>query len=127
MVKVSWADTTCTIIQLDFERGWTWDDLRAAVEETDRMVASQQHIVHLIIDLRSGGGLPRNFISAAGDLFASGEARSNEGQRIVIGAGALMRTAYRGLLNVYGTHLKNRPFTFADTLEEAYRLLKPVL
>lgn len=127
MIHTSWADPARTTIHLTFRRGWTLNDLRRAIMEADNMIASQPHDVHLIIDMRESGGLPRDFMSAAGDLFAAGEARDNEGQRVVIGAGALIRAAYRAVMGVYGTQLSKRPVLFAGSLEEAHQLLKPVL
>jgi hypothetical protein len=126
-IEVNWANNTQTIIHLTFQRGWTWDDLEQALDRADAMIGSVQHMVHLVIDIRNGGGLPRDFITVAGDLFAQGQPRANEGQLVVVGAGIMMRAAYRGLLNIYGTQLQNRPFLFASSPEEAQTLLQTVL
>lgn len=123
-IEVNWANNTRSAIHLTFERGWTRESLNQAIEQADAMIVSADHTVHLIIDIRNSGGIPRDFITVAGDLFAQGEARTNEGQRVVVGAGMMMRTAYKGLRNVYGTHLNNRPFLFASSLEEAEQLIQ---
>ncbi len=116
---MSGADT----IQFIFEPNWTWDQLHAAIEKADVLILSVEHPVHLIIDIRQSGGLPRDFMSRAKDIFAQGEARANEGQRIVIGAGRWLRLAYSSLVTVYGQELAQRPFLFANDLDEAQRLL----
>ena len=67
--------------------------------------------------------LPRDFMSRANELFAQGEARANEGQRIVVGAGRWLRMAYNSLVAVYGRKLAERPFLFANDMNEAQRLL----
>lgn len=122
-IEVKWDNETKTAVYLKLQRGWTWPDLRQAIEQADELITSVPHKVNLIIDIREAGGLPRDFMSAAGDIFAQGgEARSNEGKKIVVGAGALIRTAYKGFLAVYGSQLQGRPFTFAGSLEDA-RLL----
>jgi hypothetical protein len=127
-IEANWANSTQTIIHLTFQRGWTWDDLSQALDEADAMIGSVPHTVHLMIDIRDGGGrLPRDFITVAGELFAQGPPRANEGQRVVIGAGMMMRAAYRGLLNIYGAQLQDRPFLFASSPEEAQTLLQSVL
>jgi hypothetical protein len=122
-IQVQWEDTAHTLVRLQFERGWTWNDLYAAVEQADRLITSVPHTVHLLIDIRHAGGLPGDFMRRAGDLFAQGEARANEGRKVVIGAGPLIRAAYSGFLKVYGGQMKNRPLLFAGDMDEARRLL----
>ena len=94
-----------------------------AIEQADQLITSENHTVHLVIDIHDAGGIPGDFISRAGELFAQGGARSNEGQKIVVGAGTLMRMAYKGFLKVYGSKLEGRPFIFADNLDAARTIL----
>lgn len=122
-INVGWDNSDHRIVRIVFQRGWTWQDLRQAVQQADELIKSEPHTVHLVIDIHDAGGLPGDFISRAGELFAQGEARSNEGQKIVIGAGTLIRMAYKGFLKVYGSRLEGRHFTFADNLDEARAML----
>lgn len=122
-IRVSWGDDARTLVHLQFERGWRWQDLRDSIQQADALIGSVPHTVHLLIDIRRAGGVPADFITAAGDIFASGEARANEGQRVVIGAGPLIRMAYTSLSAVYAHKLKDRPFLFAGSVEEAHALL----
>jgi hypothetical protein len=122
-IQVTWADTAHTIVHLQFAPGWGWADVNAAIQQADTMIISQPHPVNLLIDIREAGRLPGNFMQMAGDLFSQGEARPNEGKKIVIGAGALIRMAYKGFLKVYGHKLQGRPLLFADSLNEAQTLL----
>ncbi len=121
-IHVNWADDAQEIVHLTFERGWTWDHLKQAIEQADTLIDSVEHTVHLIIDIRNGG-IPKDFLAAAGDIFAQGEARANEGKRVVIGAGILIRAAYRSLQAVYGAKLADRPFVFAGSLDEARQVI----
>lgn len=121
-IQVGWLQPA--IVHIQFRRGWTWDNLYAALDQADTLIASVSHTVHVIIDVSDGGRLPRDFIRAAGDLFAQGEARANEGQRVVVGANGLVRAAYGGLQRVYGHKLNNRPFLFASNLQQARALLQ---
>lgn len=121
-IQVQWANDAHTIVHLTFEHGWTWDDLKAAIQQADALIDSVKHTVHLMIDIRNGG-IPNDFLAAAGDIFAQGEARANEGKRVVIGAGMLIRAAYRSLQAVYGAKLADRPFLFAGSVEEARALI----
>lgn len=122
-ISVGWHNSDHTIVTLKFQRGWSWSNLYAALQQADEFIGSVQHTVHLLIDLREGGRLPLDFMSVAGDLFSSGDARPNEGKRVVVGAGRLVRAAYGSLLRVYGSKLAERPIQFADTLEQAIELL----
>lgn len=124
-IQVEWANHEQNVVHLTFQRGWTWDDLKQAIQRADTLIDSVEHTVHLIIDIRNGG-IPNDFLQAAGDIFAQGEARANEGTRVVIGAGLLIRAAYRSLQAVYGSKLADRPFQFASNLEEAHALIRSV-
>ena len=125
-IEVQWANPQQSIIQLTLERGWTWDDLYEAIRQADRLITSVPHTVNMIIDIHKAGGLPRDFMKVAGDVFASGDARANEGQKIVVGANRLIQMAYGAFQKVYGHQLKDRPFKFASSLHDAYALLGSV-
>jgi hypothetical protein len=122
-ITTAWGNPEYTVIHLTFQRGWTWTELKAAVAQADSLIISVAHTVDLLIDIREAGGIPRDFLSAAGELFSNGDARSNEGRKIVVGAGVLIRTAYNGLMNVYGHRMKDRPFVFAADWSQAQALL----
>lgn len=121
-IQVDWLQPA--IIHIRFQRGWSWQDLHKAIQQADTFIGSVSHTVHIIIDVSAGGRLPRDFIRAAGDIFAQGEARANEGQRVVVGANGLIRAAYGGLQRVYGHKLNGRPFLFASSVADAHMLLQ---
>jgi hypothetical protein len=122
-IQVGWDNGDNSTIRLAFEPGWTWNDLYGAIETADSMIVSHDNTVNLIIDIRKAGGIPGDFMRIAGDLFASGSARPNEGTRVVVGAGRLIRLAYNSVVNIYSGQLKDRRFLFASTLDEARELL----
>jgi hypothetical protein len=122
-IAIQWHNPKQTAIHLELRRGWTWDELNDAIQEVDKLITSVEHTVHIIIDIRKAGSIPGDFMSMAGDIFANGEARANEGKRVVIGAGSLIRIAYNGILAVYRHKLANRPFLFASNLDEAYEMI----
>jgi hypothetical protein len=122
-IQVGWVNEQQNTVHIAFQRGWRWDHLNAAIQRADDLITSVPHTVHLLIDIRQAGGLPGDFITRAGDLFAQGKARPNEGRKVVIGASPLIRAGYSAFLKVYGSQMKNRAFLFASTLEDASRLL----
>ncbi len=123
-IHVNWYNPQQNIVHLRFSRGWKWSHFYDAVQQADGLISSVPHTTHLLIDLREAGGIPNDFMRVAGDLFSSGEARPNEGQRVIIGAGILLRMAYDGLTRVYGSKMQSRPVLFARDEPEALKLLK---
>lgn len=123
-IQVGWDNPQQTIVSITFNHGWTWGQLQAAIQRADDLIVSVPNAVHLLVDIREAGGLPGDFISRAGELFAQGDARPNEGRKIVIGAGPLIRIAYNTFLKVYGQRLNGRAFEFANNLDEARLQLK---
>lgn len=113
-------------ILITFEPGWAWDDLYTAVGQADQIIASADpaQAIDLLIDIRQAGGLPRDFLNVAGDLLNRGDARPNEGEKIIIGANWLLRTAYQGFLKVYGQRMAGRPLRFTSDRQEAQQILQ---
>jgi hypothetical protein len=123
-VNVTWQDNAKTLVRIQLLKGWTWNEVKQALRQVDEMIASVPHTVNVLIDLREGGGIPRDFLAVAGELLHDGEARPNEGEKVVIGANFLMKTAYRGFQSLYKNKLENRPIYFADSVENAQALLQ---
>lgn len=117
-----WDDAAQTRVRVEFESEWTWTELESAIEVTDSFIASVEHVVDIIIDVE-GSSLPKDFMNAAKNLLANPEARSNEGRRIVVGAGKVIRTAYQTLQKTFGSKLQGREVLFADDLAQARAIL----
>ncbi|MEZ4669687.1 MAG: hypothetical protein R3E39_17420 [Anaerolineae bacterium] len=119
-IQVGWDSSQRNIIHIIIERGWTWDEFEQAIQQADNLIVSVSHVVHLVVDIQQAGGLPRDWMGRAGQLFAQGEARSNEGYKVVVGAGWLIRTAYQSFAAVFA---QDRPFHFAATYDEALQMI----
>lgn len=87
-----WDDKQQTIVLLEFETSWTLDDLKQAVQEADALIGSVDHRVDLLIDIEDSR-MPSDFMGMARVLLAEGEARANEGRRVVVGASVMFRQA----------------------------------
>ncbi len=122
-ISVRWSDDHQTMIHMELKRGWKWHDLYGAIQQADDLITSVPHTVHLLIDIRGAGGLPADFMTVAGDIFSKGSARPNEGKKIVVGAGPLIRMAYTGFISTFGSQMKDRAFLFASSVDEARALL----
>lgn len=121
-ILTTWDDTAKTRVLIEFETSWTWDELEAAIEVADQMIASVTHQVDLMIDVE-GSTLPKDFLNAAKNLLANPEGRPNEGSRVVIGAGKVIRTAYQTLQKTFGEKLVGREIVFAEDIPQARSLL----
>lgn len=122
-INTSWDDDAKTRIRLDIHSGWTWADLYDAIAASDALIVSVPHQVDIILHLTHGTHIPTDFMTVAKDLLAKPEPRPNEGKRVIVGAGHLLRFAYHTLQRAFATQLQGRDIHFADSLEDARRLL----
>ena len=121
-ILTTWDNSSKNTVHVEFESEWSWDDLEAAIDKTDRLIASVPHHVDIIIDVE-GSSIPKDFMNAAKNLLANPEPRDNEGRRIVVGAGKMMRTAYSAVQKTFGEKLVGRELLFADDLTQARAIL----
>ena len=89
-----WDNKKNTIVLLEFETEWSWGEFEEAVQKADALIGSVENFVDLIIDLE-GSSIPKDIVNAAKTLLTSGEARPNEGVRVVVGANGAMKTIYQ--------------------------------
>lgn len=122
-ILTRWDNREQTMILLEFESEWTWADLEAAIEATDRLIVSVAHPVDILIDLE-GSRIPRDFLSAAQRLLDNPEPRPNEGRRIVIGVNGVMKAAYSAIQKAFGGKLNGRGILFASNLDDARIILR---
>jgi hypothetical protein len=118
-----WDDKQQTIVLLEFETSWTLDDLKQAVQEADALIGSVDHRVDLLIDIEDSR-MPSDFMGMARVLLADGEARGNEGRRVVVGASALFRQGYNAVKAAFRSKLEGREISFAADRDEARAILR---
>ncbi len=122
-IVTRWDNKKKTIILLEFESEWTWDELEEAVRKADSLIGSVEHFVDLIIDLE-GAAIPRDILTGAKNLLASGEARPNEGARVVVGANGALRTIYQTLQKTLNNDAEGREVLFAPNLSDARAIIR---
>ncbi|MCU0512815.1 MAG: hypothetical protein MUE40_09620 [Anaerolineae bacterium] len=118
-----WDNREKQAVRMEFETEWTWKDLEAAIDATDKLIASVPHQVDVIIDIE-GANLPKDFMSAAKNLLANPQPRSNEGNRVVVGAGSMVKTGYQTIKMTFGEKLVGREVLFAANLPQARAMLR---
>ncbi|MYA92853.1 MAG: hypothetical protein F4Y30_05470 [Chloroflexi bacterium] len=122
-IVTRWDNKQKSAILLEFESLWTRADLEAAVKKSDQLIGSVDQVVHLIIDLE-GTSMPSDILSVARDLLSAGEARPNEGARVVVGANGAIRTGYQMLQKTLLSAVEGREVLFAASLADARAILR---
>lgn len=122
-IVTRWDNKKKSIVLLEFESEWSWNELEEAVQKADSLIGSVEHFVDLIIDLE-GTSIPKDIVNAAKTLLASGSARPNEGARVVVGANGAMRTIYQTLQKSFGTTAEGREVLFAPSINDARAIIR---
>lgn len=122
-IVTRWDNKAKSAILLEFESEWTWADLEGAVQKADGLIGSVEHRVHFIVDLE-GAAIPGDLLTGAKKLLANGEARPNEGSRVVVGASGALVTIYQGLRKTLGSGVMEREVLFATSLADARAILR---
>ena len=122
-ILTRWDNKKKTIVLLEFESEWTWQDLEGAVQRADALIGSVEHYVDLIIDLE-GAAIPKDVFTAAKTLLDSGEARPNEGARVVVGANGAIRTIYQTIQKTFNSAVQGREVLFAANLSDARAIIR---
>ncbi len=122
-IVTRWDNKKKSVILLEFESEWTWEELEAAVQKADGLIGSVEHYVDLIIDLE-GTSIPSNVLNAAKTLLASGEARPNEGARVVVGANGALKTIYQTIQKTFNSAVEGREVLFAPNIADARAIVR---
>jgi hypothetical protein len=122
-ILTMWDNRDKTTVRMEFESEWTWKDLESAVQATDNFISSVTYQVDVIVDVE-GTNLPKDFMTGAKNLLANPQPRPNEGNRVVVGAMNIVKTAYSTIKSTFGEKLVGREVMFASNLGEARAMLK---
>ena len=122
-IVTRWDNKKKTVVLLEFESEWNWQELEEAVQAADQMIGSVEHCVDLIIDLE-GTAIPRDVLTAAKTLLDSGEARPNEGARVVVGANGAIRTIYQTIQKTFNSAVEGREILFAPNMADARAIVR---
>jgi hypothetical protein len=122
-IHIRWDDRQQTRILIEFESLWTIDELKAAIMRADEMIISVGHRVDIIADIE-GTKLPSDPIGVLKALLEEGDARANEGRRVVVGASSFIRSGYKMAKTLFSKQLDGRELLFADDLDIARAILR---
>ncbi len=121
-INTRWDNRDKTTILLEFETEWSFGDLEAAIQRIDDFIGTVPHPVDVLVDLE-GTKIPKDVMNMAKLLLSNGDARANEGRRIVVGANNAIRQGYHLIHKMFSNQLKSREILFADDLSTARAIL----
>ena len=117
----TWDDEAKTIIRIDYNEGWTWDDFEAAQIEVGEMLGSVEHEVDSVVMLNTGS-TPQGILAKFSNVAASPVfTYPNSGVVVVTGARGFIGTLADLFLKIQSQTAGK--ITMASTLEEAYEVI----
>jgi hypothetical protein len=122
-INTRWDNRDKTTILLEFESEWTFGDLEKAIQGVDDLMITVAHAVDVLIDVE-GTKIPKDVMNMAKMLLANPEPRSNEGNRIVVGANNVIRQGYQLIQKTFANKLQGREVLFADDTDTARAILR---
>lgn len=123
-VKAMWLDDEKTIISYLFEGAWTWDEMRAAIQQSNALMDTVNYKVDFIADLRKSGLLPSNVLANVRDTAVQQPPHVNySGLTVFVGTDTLVQTLMNIALKLYQWLRNEYIYTFVATMDEAYELI----
>lgn len=120
-IKVEWDTEAQTAIRVTYSHPWNWSEFEAAQTEVNSMMGSTEKVIDLIFDVRNGGSPPPGSMSKFRQVVQTGHL--NRGMIVFVGGVMLVQTFLNLILRIYGKTVKDPNFVFANSLEEARKII----
>ena len=123
-ITVSWDNPSQTIICCQFDAVWTWSDVFAMNHDIVSMMDTVTHPVHVII-IMQGKTFPKSgTLIYTKHLFI--HPHPNYANHVVfVGDDILIKTFEQIIRKVYVLSMSKIKSSYAETLDDARRLIKP--
>lgn len=124
-ITTIWDNDSKTIIRHIYEGTWTWDDFYNSMKAASDMVATVNHAVGLIIDLRDSNLIPQGLVTHINRLH-SGKPTWTPYLTVLVGANAFVKALYGAFRGITARTSRStgQQFIMTASIEEAYALLK---
>jgi len=117
-IQVVWDNDEHTIIRHIYEKHWSLEDYYSLVDENYLQVASVDHRVDLINDLREMTAIPPNMVPAI--RYAARRAHPNEGINVIVASPDYVKLLLDAINQAVGDATQ---VLYVGTLDEAYHLI----
>lgn len=120
-VKFGWYDADKSVGYYELIGNWTWEEVYQVIGESWAEISKVDATVDSIMISKSLSLPP----SAMAHLRSLSQNRpANTGIMAIVGASGFQRSMIQVFSSIYSSTLRREvPFIFADSVEEAYRLL----
>ncbi len=119
-ITVQWDKDENTIICFTYAGSWEIEEFFDATAQSEAMMATVDHTVDVILDMRNCSLLPRNFIFALKKTVPA--TRPNMGLFVLVGASPVI-TVFSKQIGRLLSRKGSKHFEFAATLDEARTLI----
>jgi hypothetical protein len=120
-IYVEWANETHTLIEMRFQRRWTWAEVATAKQQVDALLDQQHSPVNLLVCGDTSNWLPDGYLDNA--LRLTRNIHPNIGLIVIVTANPLFEQLFRVFTALTGK-LPIRVI-FVRTLDEANNTLQP--
>lgn len=121
-VEMKWYDDKKTIFHAQYIGNWTWEELFAALESANDDFDALTYKVDILQDWSNSGKLPPNIISNSRKLIDT--MHPNSGISVMVGGNMLLMSLWEVFSKVFAAATRKKTFLFADTVEEAVKLIE---
>lgn len=123
-ITVCWDNVSKTIIRCEFDVVWTWNDVFAINRDIDGMMDTVDHPVHILIVMASQAFPKTGTLIYTKHLFIHTH-RNYANHVVFVGGNVLIKTFEQIIRKAYAQSMSNIHSHYADTLDDARRLLTP--
>lgn len=123
-ITLNWDNAQQTIILIQYERPWSWDDFDQTAHDLINMMGQVDHTIHIIFDISHAGMPPGGAMTRFKRVLDIKHV--NRGRLIFISTPALttfIRLVRHALNKIDPENDDAPPFEFVQTLPEARTLL----
>src|SRR5262245_53175291 len=121
-VQATWDNSEKTVILLNFEGNWTWEETYEAVEQRNRLVETVANDVDLIVNFGEAGlRVPPNAITHTRKIMSY--PNDQIGRVAIVGFKSIHITLWNVVRKIYSTLGKNDQFILVASLDEAREVL----
>jgi hypothetical protein len=119
-IEVSWDNEERTIIRHTYQGEWTWEEFLAALEKSNTMLDSVNHLVDCIVDMTNSRQILTSSTTSYHKIAAYSQ-HPNWGVSVLVTKSFLVQTFAGVFTKLYPKF--GRKILFASSEEEAYARL----